>query len=144
MQQQDQQLPQLTEFNYTTHNVMFKSETEFLHYAMHNYDNPQCSTVSEFEEDLKKFLYLKKLFTRYKKNDELKERLILNHLIVLFNLFNDAAVQMLFYKIDPDDWGLLATFLIYIQRMPDNIPGTSIAVTDLRLDDTVIQELRKI
>jgi hypothetical protein len=54
---------------------MFKSESEFLQYAMHHYDNPQCSTVSEFEEDLKKFLYLKKLFTRYKKNDELKEKM---------------------------------------------------------------------
>jgi hypothetical protein len=123
---------------------MFKNEAEFLQYAMHNYDNPQCSTVSEFEEDLKKFLYLKKLFTRYKKNDELKERLILNHLIVLFNLFGDASVKMLFYKIDVDDWDVLATFLTYIGRMPEQIPGTAHLVTDIGLDDKIIAELRKI
>lgn len=123
---------------------MFKSDAEFLQYAMHNYDNPQCSSVTEFDEDLKKFLYLKKLFTRYKKNDELKERLILNHLIVLFNLFSDAAVDMLFYKIDKEDWGILATFLVYIQRMPDRIPGSSIKSTDLTLDQRIITELRKI
>jgi hypothetical protein len=111
---------------------------------MHNYDNPQCSTVAEFEEDLKKFLYLKKLFTRYKKNDELKERLILNHLIVLFNIFGDGAVKMLFYKIDVDDWAVLSTFLTYIGRMPEQVPGTSHLAIDIGLDQKVIQELRKI
>jgi hypothetical protein len=111
---------------------------------MHNYDNPQCASLTEFDEDLKKFLYLKKLFTRYKKNDELKERLILNHLIVLFNLFSDAAVNMLFYKIDKEDWGILATFLVYIQRMPETVPGTATKSTDLILDQRIITELRKI
>lgn len=123
---------------------MFKSEAEFLQYAMHHYDNPQCSTVTEFEEDLKKFLYLKKLFTRYKKNDELKERLILNHLIVLFNLFGDYAVHMLFYKIEKEDWAVLATFLHYIQRMPEFVPETNIRASDLSLDERVVKELRKI
>lgn len=123
---------------------MFKSEAEFLQYAMHYYDNPQCSTLTEFEEDLKKFLYLKKLFTRYRKNDELKERLILNHLIVLFNLFGDHASKMLFYKVEPHDWAILATFLVYIQRMPDDIPGSITKATDLVLDDRVIEKLREI
>jgi hypothetical protein len=123
---------------------MFKSEAEFLQYAMHHYDNPQCSTLTEFEEDLKKFLYLKKLFTRYRKNDELKERLILNHLIVLFNLFGDHASKMLFHKIEPHDWAILATFLVYIQRMPDDIPGSITKAIDLVLDDRVIQKLREI
>jgi hypothetical protein len=123
---------------------MFKSEADFLQYAMHHYDNPQCSTVTEFEEDLKKFLYLKKLFTRYKKNDELKERLILNHLIVLFNLFGESANKMLFYKIEKEDWNVLTTFLHYIQRMPEFIPETNVRATDLALDERVIKELRKI
>jgi hypothetical protein len=123
---------------------MFKSESEFLQYAMHHYDNPQCSTVSEFEEDLKKFLYLKKLFTRYRKNDELKERLILNHLIVLFNLFGEHACRMLFYKIESVDWGILTTFLIYIQRMPEFIPGSTLKASDFALDERVIKQLREI
>ena len=123
---------------------MFKSDAEFLQYAMHNYDNPQCSSVTEFEEDLKKFLYIKKLFTRYRKNEELKERLILNHLIVLFNIFSDNAAKMLFYKIDKDDWNILATFLIFLNKMPEIVPGTSVKSSDLRLDEKVISELRKI
>lgn len=123
---------------------MFKSESEFLQYAMHHYDNPQCSTLTEFEEDLKKFLYLKKLFTRYRKNDELKERLILNHLIVLFNLFGDNACKMLFHKIEPSDWAILSTFLVYIQRMPEEIPGSAIKATDIVLDEKAIQKLREI
>lgn len=124
--------------------MIFKSEAEFLQYAMHHYDNPQCSTLTEFEEDLKKFLYLKKLFTRYRKNNELKERLILNHLIVLFNLFGDNTDKMLFYKIEPNDWAILTTFLVYIQRMPDDIPGSAIKATDIVLDESVIQKLREI
>lgn len=123
---------------------MFKSDAEFLQYAMHNYDNPQCSTISEFEEDLKKFLYIKKLFTRYKKNDELKERLILNHLIVLFNIFGDAATKMLFYKIERDDWSLLITFLVFLNKMPSVIPGTSVNSSDIKLDERIVSELRKI
>lgn len=123
---------------------MFKSDAEFLQYAMHNYDNPQCSTITEFEEDLKKFLYIKKLFTRYRKNDELKERLILNHLIVLFNIFGDTATKMLFYKIDMDDWNILATFLVFLNKMPESIPGSSLKSSDLKLDETIISELRKI
>lgn len=123
---------------------MFKSDAEFLQYAMHNYDNPQCSTVLEFEEDLKKFLYIKKLFTRYKKNDELKERLILNHLIVLFNIFGDSALKMLFYKIDKEDWNILITFLIFLNKMPEMIPGTNLQTTDIPLDEKIITELRKI
>jgi hypothetical protein len=87
---------------------------------------------------------LKKLFTRYRKNDELKERLILNHLIVLFNLFGDNACKMLFHKIEPSDWAILTTFLVYIQRMPDDIPGTTIKATDIVLDEKAIQKLREI
>ena len=76
------------------------NESNFLLYAMKHYDNPQCQLIEEFEEDLKKFLYLKKLLARYSRDNELKERLILNHIIILYNLFNDAATNMLFYKID--------------------------------------------
>ena len=111
---------------------------------MHHYDNPQCSTVTEFEEDLKKFLYLKKLFTRYKKNDELKERLILNHLIVLFNLFGDSAVNMLFYKIEKEDWPILATFLVYVNRMPEVVEQHGIKTSDIVLDERIVSALRKI
>ena len=120
------------------------SENNFLLYAMHHYDNPQCHSIDEFEEDLKKFLYLKKLFSRYKKDDELRERLILNHIIVLYNVFGEATTNMLFYKIDKEYWDTLTTFLVYLERMPEVLPQHSIKLSDIALDETVVQALRKI
>lgn len=120
------------------------SESNFLRYAMHHYDNPQCHSIEEFEEDLKKFLYLKKLFSRYKKDDDLRERLILNHIIVLYNVFGDATIDMLFFKIDEDCWNSLVTFLVYLDRMPETLPKYSIKLSDIALDEKIISVLRKI
>ena len=120
------------------------TENNFLLYAMHNYDNPQCHSVQEFEEDIKKFLYLKKLISRYKNNDELRERLILNHIIVLYNIFGDSATRMLFYKIDESCWDVLVTFLVYLNKMPEMIPDTGIKVSDIILDEKIIEVLREI
>lgn len=119
-------------------------EEKFLLEAMHHYDNPQCTTLSEFAEDLKRFLYLKKLFHRYKTNNELRERLILNHLIVLYNVFGDSATNMLFAKIDSNSWNALATFLIYLGRMPEEINELNIKLSKIKLDETIIKVLRDI
>lgn len=119
-------------------------ENNFLLYAMHHYDNPQCHSLEEFEEDLKKFLYLKKLLSRYKKDGELRERLILNHIIVLYNVFGDAATNMLFYKIDEECWSSLVTFLVYLERMPEYVTEHSIKLSDVVLDEKIISALRKI
>ena len=120
------------------------NESNFLLYAMHHYDNPQCNSVHEFEEDLKKFLYLKKLFSRYKNNGELRERLILNHIIVLYNIFGEATTRMLFYKIDESCWDALVTFLVYLERMPEKVSEYGIVLSDMILDDSIIHTLRKI
>lgn len=120
------------------------NEDNFLLFAMHNYDNPQCHSLAEFEEDIKKFLYLKKLIGRYKNNGDLRERLILNHIIVLFNLFGGATLRMLFYKLDKDCWDVLVTFLVYLNQMPETIPEYDIKLVDIRLDERVIDVLRKI
>jgi hypothetical protein len=120
------------------------SEDNFVLYAMHNYDNPQCHSVQEFEEDLKRFLYIKKLFTRYRTNNELRERLILNHVIILYNVFGEAATKMLFYKIDKKYWDVLATTLLYLNRMPEQIPDSDVKLSDIPLDEGMIQALRKI
>jgi hypothetical protein len=114
------------------------NEDNFLVYAMHHYDNPQCHSIEEFEEDLKKFLYLKKLFSRYKNNSELRERLILNHIIVLYNIFGEAATDMLFFKLEKEYESPLATFLIYLNRLPDEKLG------DIPIDIEVATALRKI
>jgi hypothetical protein len=120
------------------------NESNFLVFAMHHYDNPQCHSLQEFEEDLKKFLYLKKLLSRYKNNGELRERLILNHIIVLYNIFGENATQMLFYKIDESCWDSLITFLVYLDRMPETIPELNIVLSDIVLDENIISTLRKI
>jgi hypothetical protein len=120
------------------------TEENFLLHAMHHYDNPQCTSLVEFEEDLKRFLYLKKLFYRYKTNNDLKERLILNHIIVLYNVFGDNTTLMLFTKIDQECWDSLTTFLVYLQRMPDAIPELGIKLYNIQLDETIIEVLRKI
>lgn len=120
------------------------NESNFLVYAMHHYDNPQCYSLTEFEEDLKKFLYLKKLLSRYRKDGELRERLILNHIIVLYNVFGDSATNMLFYKVDRDCWDSLVTFLVYLERMPEEISVYSIKLSNIKLDEKIISALRKI
>lgn len=114
------------------------TDDTFILYAMHHYDNPQCHSIEEFEEDLKRFLYLKKLFSRYIKDGELRERLILNHIIVLYNLFGDVATQMLFHKMEEEYKSALATFLVYINRLPEDKLG------DIALDQYIISHLRKI
>ena len=100
--------------------------------------------LEEFEEDLKKFVYLKKLLSRYKKDNELRERLILNHIIVLYNVFGDAATNMMFYKIDKSCWDTLITFLVYLERMPEELSEYSVKLSDYMLDEQVISSLRKI
>lgn len=93
------------------------TESTFLLYAMKHYDNPQCTEMSEFEEDMKRFQYLRKLFSRYRQDNDLKERLILNHLIVIFNVFGVDATNMLFFKLH-EFHSYLKPFVLYLNYMP--------------------------
>ena len=104
--------------------------------------------IEEFYDDLKKIKYIKRLFNIYKNNGQLKERLILNHLIVFYNVFNiQAGTRILFYKIEKDFWPMLKTFLIFLDRMPetiDSIRGETLWSSDIKLDDGIITRLRSI
>lgn len=120
------------------------NDNTFLLIAMHHYDNAQCTSVAEFEEDLKRFGYLKKLFGRYKDNGDLKERLILNHITVLYNLFGIVTTDLLFFKIDKEYWESMANFLVYLNKMPDELPEFGIKVADFRPDPTIVDALRNI
>ena len=114
------------------------TEENFTLFAMKHYDNPHCRGVNEFNDDLKKFKYLKRLFRKYKAGGGLKERLILNHIIVIYNLFGvDAATNMLFFKIDKKYWPQLKSFLMYLNVMP---PDNLMVEVDLE----VLQSLREI
>ena len=111
----------------------------FLLFAAKNYENSQCMTQEEFEDDLQRFKYLKRLFNRYEVNNELSERLILNHLIVLYNVFGiKAANHMMFYKIEEKNWSVLKTFLVYLNYLPED------QYIEVPLDPTVVEALRKI
>lgn len=120
------------------------TEDNFIQYAMKHYDNSQCYSVEEFNDDLKRFLYLRKLFSRYKNELDLKENLILNHLIVIYNLFGENATNMLFFKIDKEYWDVLSTFLVFLDRMPEELPQYGVKLSDFQLDEFVISVLRKI
>jgi len=120
------------------------NDDNFVMYAMKHYDNPQCQTTKEFEEDLKRFLYLKKLFARYSRTGDLKERLILNHIIVLYNLFGEASTDMLFFKLEEEHWSALVTFLIYLNRVDERIEQCGKIVSDIPIDFKVAEVLRKI
>ena len=120
------------------------NENNFLLIAMHHYDNSQCTTLIEFEEDLKRFGYLKKLFGRYVDNNDLKERLIINHIIVLHNLFGVVTPELLFFKIDKQYWSVLITFLSYLDLMPDKVPEFKVNLSEYKLDETVLEALRKL
>lgn len=120
------------------------NEQNFLLIAMHYYDNSQCTSLVEFEEDLKRFGYLKKLFGRYVDNNDLKERLILNHIIVLHNLFGVVTPELLFFKIDKQYWNVLITFLIYLDLMPETVPEFGIISKQYILDNNILEALRKL
>jgi hypothetical protein len=126
--------------------VDLNSET-FSLYAIKNYDSRNCIR-SEFEQDLKLIKYLKRLFHKYKATGEIKERLVLNHLIVLGNVFSvRAATRMLFYKIDSRDYDVLKTFLVFLRYMPEvveGINGKNIISSDIPLDPKIVILLRKI
>jgi len=123
------------------------TEDNFILYAMKAYSSPHC-IMSEFESDLKRTKYLKRLFRRYKITKGLKERLILNHIILLYNVFNaEAATRILFFRIDEKDYDILKTFLIYLNYMPDKVKGINgkdIISSDILIDMNVAEILRKI
>jgi len=100
-------------------------ESNFILFAAKYYDNPQCMDESEFFDDLKRFKYLKRLFNKYKEGGELKERLVLNHLIVLYNLFEEGATRMLFFKLR-NYLDILKPFLALLDRLPEEVHGITI------------------
>ena len=122
-------------------------DDNFTIYAIKAYDKPNC-IISEFEEDLKRLKYVKRLIKRYRVTGELKERLILNHIIILSNVFGvEASVKMLFYKLDKEDFEILKTFLLFLNFMPKivtGIRGANIHSADITVDLFIAKRLRSI
>jgi hypothetical protein len=108
------------------------NEDNHLLFAIKYYDNPHASTIEDFEEDMKKFKYIKRLFKKYTTQNELKHHLILNHIIICFNIFGDATIPLLFFKIEKEYWSILKTFLVFLNRIPE-YPKSQL--DELPLDD---------
>lgn len=98
------------------------TEKTFEAYALAHYDNPQCLSIDEFYDDLAKFKYVKRLLRKYKETGDIRERLVLNHLISIYNVFPiQVANHMIFYKIEKKLWMVLKPFLIYLNYLPDGM-----------------------
>ena len=115
------------------------TESNLLLYAAKHYYNPRFSDIDEFYEDLKRFKYVKRLVNRYLDDKDLSERLILNHLIVIFNAFGiEPSVNMLKVKLDERHWPVIKPFLIFLKYI------TNDQLVGIEMDDRVIEALRKI
>lgn len=117
----------------------------FLLFAAKHYDNPQCHDTTEFYDDLKRFKYLKRLFVKYQETSELRERLILNHLIILYNVFGEAATRMLFLKLE-GHYTALKPFIVMLGYMPEKIvvDNKIYYSSDISMDSHIVDVLRKI
>ena len=123
--------------NLTNDNIMI--------FAMKAYDKPNC-IMSEFKEDMKRFNYLKRLFKRYRKIGELREQLVLNHLVVICNVFGpEVATRILFFKMAKDDYSALKTYLLFLSCMPEKvrgIKGQDLISSEIPVDMTIADILR--
>ena len=117
------------------------NESNYMLFAKKFYDNPQAVTKDDFEDDLKRIKYIKRLLKRYRNNGELKVHLILNHLTVLFNVFNDAAVPLLFYNLEKDLWPYIKSFLVFLKRIPE-YPKSEI--TEIEEDSDCLLKLKSL
>ena len=117
------------------------NDDNYIMFAIKYYDNPQCVTRDDFFEDLKRFKYIKRLFKRYLKTGQLKTHLLLNHFIILYNVFGEAATPLLFFKMEKIYWSILKTFLIYLNRLS---PALEQQLIEVQEDQTCKEELRTI
>ena len=117
------------------------NEENFLLFAIKHYENPQAVTREDFDKDLSRFRYVKRLLKRYKSTGELKVHLLINHFIILYNIFGEATTPMLFYKLDHSLWSCIKTFVIFLDKLPD-YPRTYIH--DIDLDENCLEALNRI
>ena len=117
------------------------NEENFLIFAIKNYENPQAVTREDFDKDLSRFRYIKRLLKRYKTTGDLKVHLLINHFIILYNIFGDATTPMLFYKIDKSLWSAIKTFVVFLNKLPE-YPRTYIH--EIELDQICLDALKGI
>ena len=114
------------------------NENNYVIFAIKNYENPHAVTKEDFEEDLKRFKWIKRLLKRYKTTGVLKAHLLINHFIILYNVFGEAATPLLFFKMEREYWSLLKTLLLYLNKYPIGM------MNDLDVDYDVAKELERL
>jgi len=117
------------------------NEDNYILFAIKYYDNPQAVTQEDFFEDLSRFKYIKKLLRKYVKSGDLKVSLLINHFIIVFNIFNEAAVPLLFFKIEKELWSSMKTFLVFLDRVPE-FPQTF--VNEIPIDENCLKILQSL
>ena len=117
------------------------NEDNFLLFAIKNYENPPAITKEDFDKDLNHFKYIKRLLKKYKSSGELKAHLLINHFIILYNIFGEATTPMLFFKIEKDLWSMVKTFIIFLERLP---ASPRCYIHDIEIDDDCLSELERI
>ena len=117
------------------------NEGNFRLFAIKNYENPQAVTEADFDKDLNHFKYIKRLLKRYKNTGELKSHLILNHFIVLYNIFGEACTPMLFFKIEEELWPVIKAFVLFLDKLPEY---PRCYIHDMEVDKFCLEELHKI
>ena len=113
----------------------------FLLFAIKNYENPQAVTKEDFEKDLNHFKYIKRLLKRYRNTGELKAHLLLNHFIILYNIFGEGTTAMLFYKIEEEMWDIMKTFVVFLDKLPEY---PKCFIHDINVDQYCLSELGRI
>ena len=117
------------------------NEDNFLLFAIKHYENPQAVPKDDFNKDLNHFKYIKRLLKRYKNTGQLKTHLLLNHFIILYNIFGEATTPMLFFKIERELWSSMKSFIMFLGRFPE-YPHSEIH--DIQVDMNCLSELYKI
>ena len=117
------------------------NESNYLLFAIKFYDNPQSVTRDDFETDLKRIRYVKRLLKKYNNEGNLRTHLILNHLIVLFNVFNEAAIPLLFYNLEKELWPSLKSFLLFLNRIPEYPKSI---LDDIDIDYNCLKKLKEV
>lgn len=119
------------------------NDVNFLSYALKHYDRASVASLKEFEEDLLRFKYLNRLLNKYNIEDS-SERLILNHIIVIYNCFGDGTLNMLLFRVSKENWDTLFSFLVFLDRVPDYIPEYGLQTTNLTINNNILDKLRKL
>ena len=117
------------------------TEDNYVLFAIKYYDNPSAVTKEDFLDDLRRFKYIKRLINKYLKNGEVKLHLLLNHIIIVYNVFNEAATPLLFYKMDKEYWSIIKSIMIFLKRYPEVESDT---LKSIPINDQISKELQSL